>query len=479
MTKVISLVVNKSYKLDERWNTLSPDTVGNLLDISINLVDKINFGDTKTLELVHTYAKQVDALTQELREKNESARIAWAQKEQQLKDEYVVEVNKKIESVRQACAGEYSQKIDELSKSLESTRQACAKESARIEALKVEHDLDLRTRNEYATTQMKILEENYTRKLENEIALIKVEEAEEIKVQTRETKLIDSCVERMGRIIEPVISEIQKKKTNYEKGVAGEEEIMRCLSLISGIEVLDTSRRGSSGDIQFSYKELSCLVEVKNHEHCAKSHLDTFVSTVLKSSLNAGLFVSIRSTIPRKGDVHFEIVDNRVLAYVNYSVISNLEFIVRAMNTIRYITNEHKARADSALGENSTLVGSIGTVISRFHCDYTYLLKMHESNSSAISTLSINNRDLKARIDGMNDELEKLLRAHIVLQTDTKLPTFTAQEVEIFSKLTGTGRRNRDAVMRALHKTGNDTWFDERGGIPELRRLRDISEASN
>jgi hypothetical protein len=88
--------------------------------------------------------------------------------------------------------------------------------------------------------------------------------------------------------------------TLEEKGTYGERVVMSTIAscgVFSEGELIDSSGFGGLGDGILKWKDLYCLIEVKNKIYLTHEDIEKFRQDLLRDKFNCGLFVSLRTKI--------------------------------------------------------------------------------------------------------------------------------------------------------------------------------------
>lgn len=116
----------------------------------------------------------------------------------------------------------------------------------------------------------------------------------------------DTAIAQLTKQLEPVISryKIDIHGTNMEKGELGENIIYNALineKTYSDAYIKDTSKTTASGDLFMKWRNLKCLIEVKNKKQITKLDVDKFIRDLGESKtselkVNCGIFCSLKTS---------------------------------------------------------------------------------------------------------------------------------------------------------------------------------------
>ncbi len=383
----------------------------------------------KKLESAHLVWVQKELQSEKT---HELARLAWEQKERELQNT--------IEKVNESARLAWEKKVEDVQKSLqEKLDNASYKER------------ELREKHELA-----------------HLAWVKKEgEMRDEMKKTYESAQLACMKEFLS---------MRDHKKNSVKGKEGENIVEDALREISSISYKDTSRDGNSGDFQFEYKNLSAMIEVKNHETIKTADVEIFLETLgMHENLNSGIFVSIYSTIPHKGNIYYEYINRKVVAYVNLSTVK-LEQVVKGLSFFRQLILAHEEYKKSTISDRDEIIACAAAAISDTFSELSQLEKIYTANANCIETLSASNRDLQMRISGISEKYTTLMRIHKVLDKKKVIVEFTEREVKKYMDLSAKERRSKTAILRAWKKSGNNEYFSAGGGFLELLRRAELLE---
>jgi hypothetical protein len=475
VSKVDKLVLEKKSEWSKSWE----------LDIlaKAHEVEKVSAACEKLREELRKYEmekasadlvwvrKEVE-LRDEMRKLNESAHLAWVQesaKREMMFQEKLesttlfytqkeLQAEKKLELARLA----WEQKERELQNTIEKVN-----ESARLAWEKKVEDIQKSLQEKLDNASYKERELREKHELAH-LAWVKKEgEMRDEMKKTYESAQLACMKEFLS---------MRDHKKNSVKGKEGENIVEDALREISSISYKDTSRDGNSGDFQFEYKNLAAMIEVKNHETIKTADVEIFLETLgLHENLNSGIFVSIYSTIPHKGNIYYEYINRKVVAYVNLSTVK-LEQVVKGLSFFRQLILAHEEYKKSTISDRDEIIACAAAAISDTFSELSQLEKIYTANANCIETLSASNRDLQMRISGISEKYTTLMRIHKVLDKKKVIVEFTEREVKKYMDLSAKERRSKTAILRAWKKSGNNEYFSAGGGFLELLRRADLLE---
>ncbi len=186
---------------------------------------------------------------------------------------------------------------------------------------------------------MKILELEYNSKLD----------LERYKIAERE-KEIEDLKKINNTALANILGLLNTKTDNVEKGIIGEAIVYNYLydkiKINHEWHIENVSKDGNnSSDISLIYKNLNCVIEVKNIKtNMTESNIKKFNEVYIHNDIknyNCGIFVSLKSAFgPSTGlhDFSIKSINNKYVIYLA-NVESNLEKLVIALDVLNYLTN--------------------------------------------------------------------------------------------------------------------------------------------
>lgn len=183
----------------------------------------------------------------------------------------------------------------------------------------------------------------------------------EEKISKLESIIIQSNEELSDKI--KVISDPITKfygGSNYEKGTSGENFIMNLLKsdIYLDAVVKDVSGATASGDILFKWKNIKCLIEVKNKQKITQGDLDKFERDVKKSFdagvINCGIFVSLLTNeYPGKSrrEIQIEFINNIPVIYIHITSSTQIVYAITCLENILTYNNSENIDQIKVLSE--------------------------------------------------------------------------------------------------------------------------------
>jgi hypothetical protein len=224
---------------------------------------------------------------------------------------------------------------------------------------------------------------------------------------TDEKETIDKKLTELIKQIQPVIK--YHTGTNEEKGSAGERTVMNLLRTDAKYEsakIYDTSGETASGDINICWKNLRCLIEVKNKKNITKEDLEKFTRDVnccsmSEKDINCAIFISLQTNIfpgRNRETIQVDIVNNIPVIYTYLSDPNQLHYAMICLDNIVKNTVNDTDKVHKLL---EYYQGYYNTV-KRLYNYFNKLIKIKQTEIRSIqkelSNLSIIDDDLSQNI---------------------------------------------------------------------------------
>jgi hypothetical protein len=194
--------------------------------------------------------------------------------------------------------------IDQLTNQIKNTRENTIVDCNQIYNEKISYYSSMNAKLLQEIEELKIynakeLERNY-----NMLSHVEKQYNERIKLlEQSNNQVLD-----LKNSLEPVIKKytIEISGTNEEKGNSGEIEIYNTIvnnSYYSNAVISNTSNLTARGDLFLKWKNINCLIEVKNKKQITNLDVDKFERDIIESSndlnykVNCGIFCSLQTNI--------------------------------------------------------------------------------------------------------------------------------------------------------------------------------------
>jgi hypothetical protein len=155
-------------------------------------------------------------------------------------------------------------------------------------------------------------------------------------------KLQKSSIDEINNTLKP-IAKFYSKSTE-EKGTAGEKFIYNILTTsekYAGASVEDTSGLAKHGDILFKWKQMKCIIEVKNKVTLCREDIEKFErdinASVISSNINCAIFVSLQTDIfpsRSRNIIQFDYYNNVLVSYLYLSSVTDIHYAICCMDKL-------------------------------------------------------------------------------------------------------------------------------------------------
>ena len=253
----------------------------------------------QTHEKITTSTDKLAAQYEEKLAKALAANFALTEQFKALHIDYTTKYETKVNNLRQQLTDENNVKNSKYEEQLTTLKKQLLEEKKSVVDNYEEQIETLTTTIKALTEQIKSLSTELTTMQSD----IQSQAEAKYTAQIDDLKKQNSDISKLTSELNKSIDSIQPLKkfilgSNEEKGTLGENSILNLLkiSYLSGV-VEDVSKTAASGDLLFKYKQLKCLIEVKNKNKITIDDVDKFKRDIQtnKSTINCGIFVTIMS----------------------------------------------------------------------------------------------------------------------------------------------------------------------------------------
>jgi ABC-type transporter MlaC component len=239
---------------------------------------------------------------------------------------------------------------------------------------------------------IKILELQYAGQLELERYKNKEKEREIEELKTQYNNSLSN--------IHNILEVLNKEKTNIEKGIIGEAIVYNYLydkiKINHEWSIENVSKDGNnSSDIEIKYKNLNCVIEVKNIKtNMVEGNMKKFNEVYINNDIkkyNCGLFISLKSDFGPSTNLHdfsIKVINNKYVIYLA-NTESNLEKIIIALDVLNYMLS---------LNENYNEINIIMELLSNQMKNYNTIVGDINKASSALKSSLTNIKKYKEDI---------------------------------------------------------------------------------
>jgi hypothetical protein len=204
----------------------------------------------------------------------------------------ISDLRKQLTESKQLADIQYEQRLSEAKQNMQQqindlrtqlkTDKAQTEEQVRkhITQLKKMQELELQHKNETITNLSTVLET--------------------YKTQQQQTNQFTEHVKLINQTLKPIVKFYSG--SNEEKGAAGENlilELLRNDKRYTDSIITDTSNKEGHGDILFKWRQLKCMIEVKNKKSIYQTDMDKFTRDVtnLEKNINCAILISLHTDL--------------------------------------------------------------------------------------------------------------------------------------------------------------------------------------
>jgi len=224
-------------------------------------------------------------------------------------------------------------------------------------------------------------------------------ELERYKLTERE-KEINELKNHNNQALTNILSLLDNNNTNIQKGIIGEAIVYNYLydkiKINNEWSIENVSKDGNhSSDIEIKYKNVNCVIEVKNIKtNMTESNIKKFNEVYINNDIkkyNCGIFVSLKSSFGPSTNLYDFAIKSINGKYVIYlaNVESNLEKIIIALDILNYLIS---------LNENYNEVNIIMELMSAQMRNYNCIVSDINKASSALKSSLTNIKKYKEDI---------------------------------------------------------------------------------
>lgn len=391
MVKEIKLLVNDGWTLPESIKKLDPESVEALLDsIDSLLLDNMNKNNALNQEQLQQnivrqyklqikkliekyqgdikkssdeYQNEINQLQKELtkvkthseQKINNEIKFVQEQNENQLQ-RYIKQYNNEIEDLRNQLKVS-NDKTFELNEHYQNKIKFMKDETVKeINTKYINQINELKKTNDFLYEQLKNITANnevvLNDKVEQKIKAI--ENEKNILINMYEKQLSDSkkYIEQqlnLQKQLQPIVK--MYYGSNEEKGSAGEQTVYNFIRddpKYDSAILTDKSGETATGDLYFSWKDLRCLIEIKNKKRLTVDDMKKFERDVREQKaigkINCALFVSLATNdFPGRNKelIQFDVIDNIPVIYTYLSDVKFLHYsFICLSNIVKTITTD-------------------------------------------------------------------------------------------------------------------------------------------
>ena len=223
-------------------------------------------------------------------------------------------------------------------------------------------------------------------------------------------KITTSALERITNVLQPIVK--YYGGTNTEKGNAGENKVLTVLmenkKYVDAL-VEDTSGLKARGDIYFKWRQLKCLIEIKNKKDLTKEDMHKFERDIEESinserSINCAIFISLASSnYPERGRdiLQIDYIHNIPTIYIymsndndmHYAIIC-LEKLVSTHTTTNEQTNKLTKHFIDYYNRIKNLITFFNIQMKSSQHQYKIYTKQYNDYNDLLATLDVDYNEI-------------------------------------------------------------------------------------
>ena len=371
-----------------------------------NIIDKKQFYFKEIKEKENNQREKIRQMNEENNQTINTVKKQYEYRNDELKKQYECinyELKKQLDNIENKVRNECSSWSDEIITIFKKRISSLEKEKEKQEVSKKKEIFEFKEeyKKDYISQNNKIipfLKERIS-SLEREKEKQKVDENNEL-------------IKKLN-----ILTENVTYTSNTDKGVKGETIVQNILKKkYEGSEIIDTSNISSSGDIKFNYKDLRCLIEIKNVKIIqTERDINKFNRDIReqKKDINCALFISLESVcIPNKDSFHYERYQGLPVYYIAQNPI-DLSIEHAITDLMRRVKEKREEREEEIHVSNITN-GLKGETRKTFGKDlYVWkqkrklndeLIKQH---TNILKKLKVEEEKINKKIDEVNNYFDK------------------------------------------------------------------------
>ncbi len=232
---------------------------------------------------------------------------------------------------------------------------------------------------------------------QNNIKLIELQysgqlELERYKLTERERE-IEELKSTQINTLSNIVNLLDNKNTNIEKGLIGEAIVYNYLydkiKINHEWSIENVSKDGNnSSDIAIKYKNINCVIEVKNIKtNMTESNIKKFNEVYIHNDIkkyNCGIFISLKSDYGASTCLHdFSIksINNKYVIYLAHAEV-NLEKIIIAMDVLNYLLS-----LNDNYNDINIIMELLSTQIHNYNCIVSDINKASSALKSSLTNI--------------------------------------------------------------------------------------------
>lgn len=252
-----------------------------------------------------------------------------------LKDKFTTDT-KQQSNVRDAMTAEYTKQLQTLSKHRDDIVESFEKEKLQISK---HYDEKIKSLMEHSETTIVERTQTLTQMIE-----MQKEQIEQLNDSLQDRIVQNDLIDNINNTLKPIVR-FYSSKSAEEKGSTGEKFIYNILTTddkYSDAQVEDTSGQAKHGDLYFKWKQMRCMIEIKNKITITRADIEKFERDVdvcrsSSQSINCALFISLQTDIfPNKPRslIQFDYYQNTLIAYLYMSSINDVHYAIGCLDKL-------------------------------------------------------------------------------------------------------------------------------------------------
>jgi len=340
--------------------------------------------------------------------------VELSTKSTELREMLEKEYKQNLDNEKRYIANKYESRIEskddminELKNNIKEIRNNIENELKEKWELTISKERIMNEQNNTLITNMYKEQEKYMKKQEAQY-MDRITELnksiDEYKVILDNNSVNKESIDKLQSTLNPVIK--YYSGNNIEKGNAGEQKVYNILQTRYEDAIIeDTSGHATCSDLYFRWKQLKCLIEVKNKKQLTVEDLDKFKRDIQESiiarGINSGIFVSLETNIypgRNREVIQIEYQNNIPVVYIYLSAPTDLYYAICCLDKLvshNTNTNEKNDKLMKHCSDYYTITKSsieyFEKAIKRNQTEYRLLNKEYNKFQDTLAGLDIDN----------------------------------------------------------------------------------------
>lgn len=271
-------------------------------------------------------------------------------------------------------------------------------------------------------------------------------------------------LEEVRGVQEESIRKYERKDSmkTVERGIEGETSVLEYLGrTFTEGHLENTTKRGSHGDIHYTYQGVEMLLEVKNKDSISLDDISKFKRDLLETKCEGGIFISVKRgvKIPCHSIYDIEWIDEGVpvMYLTNFEVCDSM--VYTAVKTIHYYVKHCKKRGDES---------------ERKVEDLRKLLEIVKCFSYSLEDISIDSKRISDRVV----KLQTMIKEKVDLHIDVDERSYASSIHDLFRSYELSHNELPSEDYLVSHGIARKT-IKEFGGLKELKKRYNMNALNN